>query len=194
MVSQLVLAARLLIGDVDGGLASAPPYSRMMTPPVPLSPLNRYPEWAREKELSGLIILKCVITVEGTVEGCEVIKSVPGLTEWAIENVTQTRFTPATLDGQPVRVSYAFNFNVKVSGRPQPRHGPVNWRPLLTREMSSACKAANARVCMDVALSFLHPDGGPRNPIAAAACWARPAKAGWSMRAGCSTSRSDRRG
>jgi len=27
--------------------------------------------------------------------------------------------------------------------------------------MSSACKAPNAQLCMEVALSFVHPDGGP---------------------------------
>jgi TonB family protein len=152
------------VDTADGGTAPSAVFGAAMTRPVPLTPLNRYPEWARGKELSGLIILKCVITVDGTIEGCEVIKSVPGLTEWAIENVTRTRFTPATFDGHPVRVSYIFRFDVKVRGRPQPRSGPVNWRPLLTPEMSSACKAANAEVCMDVALSFLHPDGGPAEP------------------------------
>jgi hypothetical protein len=110
-----------------------------------------------------LIILKCVIDVHGVIEDCEVLRSLPGVTEWAIGKLKAARFRPVTADGVPVRVSYVFSVSLSPSGvsAPRPANVPARWRPTPSPELVSTCTGPNAAVCRDAALSFLWPDAGP---------------------------------
>ncbi|HSP18030.1 MAG TPA: energy transducer TonB, partial [Myxococcaceae bacterium] len=158
----------------DGGARGTPEFSGAMTPPVALTPIN----WDFPKDAfirDGALSLKCVLDVDGRVDGCEVLRSLPGVTDLAIEKLRHARFSPVTLEGKPVRVSYVFNIFLSRDGPWRPEVKPLRWRPTPSPELKSACAAPNGQVCRRVALSFLHPDAGAPDPdragrLLAAAC------------------------
>jgi TonB family protein len=148
-------------GAGDAGVTAAPAFAGVMTRPVPLTPIDwRYPDEARVNNPRGVIILKCVIDEQGVVDDCQIIRSLPGVTEWAIRKLKETRYRPVTLDGKPIRVAYVFNIALRMNGEPRPAFKPARWRPTPSPELASHCTGPNAVVCRDVALSFLYPDAG----------------------------------
>ena len=101
-------AATFAATDPVGG----PVYDFMVdgpiTEPVRLDgPNPEYPEEARAARIQGVVVLRTTILADGTVGDVEVERGLPlGLTEAALAAIRQWRFTPATLDGQPVAVHY----------------------------------------------------------------------------------------
>ncbi len=64
-----------------------------------------YPEFAKKAEIEGQVILKCLIDTTGQVIFVEVIKSLHSLCDGAaIKAMSQWRYSPAKLDGDPVKV------------------------------------------------------------------------------------------
>jgi TonB family protein len=79
------------------------------------SPDPVYPEEARQARIQGVVILQTIIDTLGEVKNVRVLKGLPsGLTEAAIEAVTQWRFDPATLEGKPVAVYYMVTITFSV--------------------------------------------------------------------------------
>lgn len=75
-----------------------------------------YPEEARLARVQGVVILQTIINRQGEVTDIRVLKGLPsGLTEAAVSAVSQWRFRPATLEGEPVAVHYliTISFNVQ---------------------------------------------------------------------------------
>ena len=71
-----------------------------------------YTEKARQNQVSGTVILRCVLGANGTVFGFRVVNGLPdGLTEQAIRVARQIKFIPATKDGHPVSIWVAFEYN-----------------------------------------------------------------------------------
>ncbi len=71
-----------------------------------------YPELARRARLSGRVIVQAVILEDGTVTETEVLQcDHPGVgfEEAAIEAITQWRYEPARLYGEPVNVYFTVN-------------------------------------------------------------------------------------
>jgi TonB family protein len=65
-----------------------------------------YPQSAREAGIEGTVHLQGVISVEGTLVGLRVVSSNdPSLSVAAIEAVSQWRYRPAFLNGEPVAVT-----------------------------------------------------------------------------------------
>ncbi len=67
----------------------------------------RYPRRARSEGITGLVVVRLIIGVDGRVEPehTRVLRSIPALDEAAITAVNQWRFTPALgRQGRPVRV------------------------------------------------------------------------------------------
>ncbi len=90
------------------------PFLPGMTAPVRLSgPTLYYSAKAREDRVQGLMIVKCVITMEGKVTNCRVIKSLPHMENAIVEYFSQSRFTPATLEGKPLAVYYDFMVTIR---------------------------------------------------------------------------------
>lgn len=90
------------------------PYvSGNMTPPRLLSaaPLE-YTREAREARIEGLLIARCVITREGAVEGCRIIKGLPHMDEAVLSALETRRYAPVTYQGRPISVIY--NFHIKL--------------------------------------------------------------------------------
>lgn len=78
-------------------------------------PEPQYTEPARRAGSIGTVILRAVFAVDGSVRHILVIKALPnGLTEQAVKAAQRIRFTPATLNGQPVSmfVQLEYNFNL----------------------------------------------------------------------------------
>lgn len=64
-----------------------------------------YPSVARDARLSGRVILRAVVGLDGSVEQVEVVKSPNDLLTRAAESaLRQWRYRPATIRGKPVRV------------------------------------------------------------------------------------------
>jgi TonB family protein len=77
-------------------------------------PPARYTEAARSHQLSGTVVLHVKLNSDGTITDIWPDIALPdGLTGEAIKAARQIKFTPATIDGQPVsiwtRVAYTFN-------------------------------------------------------------------------------------
>jgi protein TonB len=106
-------------GGVVGGVLPAGParldFDDRMTPPVKLSgPNPRYTEKALEREVEGTMAVRCVVTTDGRVYGCRVLKGLPYMDQAAVEALEQRRYRPATLAGRPVEVSYDFKITLRL--------------------------------------------------------------------------------
>lgn len=73
----------------------------------------QYSETARRAGVSGMVILRAVLSSDGTVKHILVIRGLPyGLTQEAIQAARKIKFVPATKDGKPVsqfiQIEYGF--------------------------------------------------------------------------------------
>ena len=74
-----------------------------------------YPRLAQKIGVQGVVVLECTIDRFGIVRDSRVIRSPhPLLAESAIEAVTQWRFKPGTLNGQPVDVIFHLTVNFSI--------------------------------------------------------------------------------
>lgn len=111
-----------VVGGVAGGVVGTPPapatpvrmeFNDTMTPPKMMAGPNlQYTDKAREREVEGLMIVKCVITIEGAVHDCRVLQSLPFMDRAAIEALEKRRYSPALLQGKPVEVDYTFRIRL----------------------------------------------------------------------------------
>lgn len=79
------------------------------------NPGPSYSGMAKEEQITGTVILKCVFAADGTVTNIRVIQGLPhGLTERAIEAARKIKFIPATKDGKNVSMwmQLEYNFNL----------------------------------------------------------------------------------
>ncbi len=85
-----------------------------MTRPVFVSgPELTYTQMAMEREVEGLMVVKCVITVEGAVRDCRVLKGLPYMDSAIVDALEHRRYKPAVQNGKPVEVNYVFRVNLK---------------------------------------------------------------------------------
>lgn len=84
--------------------------ARVLSKPEP-----QYTEEARQKQITGTVILRGIFAANGTVIGIRAVSGLPaGLTERAIHAARQIKFTPAIKDGRPVSmfIQLEYNFNL----------------------------------------------------------------------------------
>jgi protein TonB len=110
-----------LIPGLTGGSGDGPtgtdvlPFGQGMTPPVPLDRRNiDYTPEARMAQVEGTLIARCVITVEGQVRECKVIKGVPHMNQAVVDALQSWRYRPVMYQGRPVSVSYVFTIRLKM--------------------------------------------------------------------------------
>ena len=78
--------------------------------------------------VSGLLIVRCILSVEGRAEDCRIVKPlVPALDREVLQWLAGSSWSPVTLDGKPQRVSYVFNFNFRLE-RAAPAKAPPGGR------------------------------------------------------------------
>jgi len=107
-------------GDVLGGVAGNGPV--MPPPPKPEAPqrvtvggqvqaaklINKvppsYPEVAKSARVTGTVVLHAVISKDGGIQRLQLVSGPPLLAKAAMDAVTQWRYRPTVLNGQPVEV------------------------------------------------------------------------------------------
>ncbi len=108
-----------VIGGMAGGAiggAAAPArleFNDTMAPPVFVSgPNPEYTKQALMHEVDGLMIVKCVITVDGRVHDCRVLRSLPFMDRAVVDALEHRRYKPATLGGKALEVDYTFRIRL----------------------------------------------------------------------------------
>jgi periplasmic protein TonB len=105
-----------VVGGVLGGQRNgALPFGLGMTRPTQIA--GEPPQYSREAlaaRVQGKVLVKCVITVQGAIQDCKVIKGVPMLDQITLESLRKSRFTPVMYQGRPEAVQYLFTFNFKL--------------------------------------------------------------------------------
>ena len=102
-----------VIGGVLGGTGntlSSIPFGEGMVPPKPLES-NPQIEYTREAILArveGKAIVNCVVTVEGKLERCKLIKGLPMMNDVIMRVFPTWRYTPVLMQGRPISVTYNF--------------------------------------------------------------------------------------
>jgi len=99
----------------DPGPREVLPFGEGMTRPTLLQsgrPIT-YTREAIAARVEGVSIVRCVITSEGAVERCKVIKPLPFMDDAVVEHLQSQRFQPATYQGKAVSVGY--NFSVRLT-------------------------------------------------------------------------------
>jgi protein TonB len=76
-----------------------------------------YTREALEAGVEGTLIARCVLTAEGRVTGCRILKGLPHLNRSVLETLEHQRYTPVTLAGEPIPVAYVFRFHMRLPGR-----------------------------------------------------------------------------
>lgn len=76
----------------------------------------RYTEAARRIKVQGAVILDAVIDENGVVKDIKVLKSLGfGLTDAAVDAVSQWRYEPTRINGRPVAVAFSLTVTFQVS-------------------------------------------------------------------------------
>jgi len=90
-------------------------FDNSMTPPVLVSgPKLEYTQQALEREVEGVMVVECVVAVDGAVHGCRVLRSLPFMDRAVVENLERRRYKPATLGGKPLDVQYTFTIRLRL--------------------------------------------------------------------------------
>lgn len=80
--------------------------AEVSTPPVPIAKtMPAYPEDARKQGIEAIVVVKFVVGEDGRVEDPKVVKGHPLFDELVLAAVRTWTFTPATLEGRPVRMT-----------------------------------------------------------------------------------------
>ncbi|HEX8172803.1 MAG TPA: energy transducer TonB [Thermoanaerobaculia bacterium] len=91
-----------------GGNVKAPTIKRRVDP--------MYTDIARRARLQGFVIIEAVIDRQGNVTDARIIKGLGmGLDETALNALRQWKFSPGTLNGQPVPVYYNLTINFQLN-------------------------------------------------------------------------------
>ena len=107
-------------GSTDGAGAVAarePPefdQASMARPVFVSGPDLAYTRRAFEREVEGLMIVKCVVTADGMVRDCHVAKGLPYMDDAVVQALERRRYRPATLGGKPIEVKYVFRINLRL--------------------------------------------------------------------------------
>ncbi len=112
-----------IAGGIVGGIPVAPP---PLPPPPPEKPIRiggqvtapallyrvepKYPDFAAQAQIEGLVILEATVDTEGRVQSVEVLRSHGLLDQAAVDAVKQWRYSPLVLNGKP----YPFILTVTV--------------------------------------------------------------------------------
>lgn len=97
-------------------LAHKPPISHMMEGNLIFRVQPDYPDLARRARIQGLVMLRAVISREGTIENLQVLSGHPMLVQAAVKAVQQWRYRPYVLNGEPVEVETQVTVKFVLSG------------------------------------------------------------------------------
>jgi protein TonB len=75
-----------------------------------------YPVLARTARIQGAVLLQAVISKAGAIENLKVLAGHPMLVRAALEAVSQWRYRPYILNGEPVEVETLITVNFSLAG------------------------------------------------------------------------------
>lgn len=70
------------------------------------------PREALLARVEGLIVAKCIVTADGDVTHCKMIKTLPHMDEAVLSNLESRKYKPAIYQGRAVSVWYTFTFRI----------------------------------------------------------------------------------
>jgi protein TonB len=83
------------------------PFMDGMTRPNLLSKVDpEYTREARDANVAGLFIGKCVIGTDGMLKRCKIVKGLPMMDQAVLSALTKWKYTPVIYQGKPVSVEY----------------------------------------------------------------------------------------
>jgi protein TonB len=102
-------------GGANSGESTVLPFMDGMTRPQLLSMIEpEYTREARDSNVKGLFVAKCVITTQGTLQRCRVVKGLPMMDQAVLAAISQWRYSPVVYQGKPVAVDYVIQ--VRLAG------------------------------------------------------------------------------
>jgi protein TonB len=75
-----------------------------------------YPTIARQARVQGQVVLRAMISREGTIENLQVLSGHSMLVRAAVNAVQQWRYRPYVLNGEPIEVETEVKVNFVLSG------------------------------------------------------------------------------
>jgi periplasmic protein TonB len=75
-----------------------------------------YPPLARQARIQGTVVLRAVISKDGSIEGLTLVSGHPMLVQSALEAVKQWKYRPYLLNGEPVEVDTEVQVNFTLAG------------------------------------------------------------------------------
>ncbi len=75
-------------------------------------PDPEYTQKALEHEVEGVMLVKCVLTVEGAVHSCRVRKSLPFMDRAVVDALERRRYKPYMLNGKPAEIDFTFKIKL----------------------------------------------------------------------------------
>ena len=101
------------LGAGPGG--SILPFGEGMTrPELTTGETPRYTREALAAEVQGTMLVKCVITVGGTLENCRIIKALPHMEKAVLDALSTWRYKPVHYQGRPVAVDYLIQIRLVI--------------------------------------------------------------------------------
>jgi periplasmic protein TonB len=104
------------IGGVVGGTGVAPPRVDLDDSEVRLVKLSgpdpAYTSQALEREVEGTMVVRCLVTIDGHVRECRVLKSLPFMDRAVIDALECRVYQPYAPKGQAVEVNYTFRIRL----------------------------------------------------------------------------------
>jgi len=95
--------------------AQAVEFDPSMTAPAMVSgPAPEYTQDALERGVEGSMEVRCVVTAEGNVRACKVVKGLPFMNAAVVDALQKRTYRPATAQGKPVDVYYKFTLRLKL--------------------------------------------------------------------------------
>ncbi len=92
---------------VASGDATVLPFMDGMTRPALVSKVDpEYTREARDASVAGLILTKCVITTEGRLQRCRIVKGIPLMDQAVLAALSRWRYSPVMYQGKPTAVEY----------------------------------------------------------------------------------------
>lgn len=102
-----------VVGSTGSGGGGRLEFNDTMTPPAKVSgPNPEYTRQALDHEVEGLMMIKCVVTIEGVVKDCRVLRGLPFMDRAVVEALERRRYKPALLFNRPVEVDYTFKIRL----------------------------------------------------------------------------------
>jgi len=84
-------------------------------PRLLFAPDPEYPSLARMSRLSGVVVIDAIIDDHGDVKGMRVVSGHPLLIQAALKAVSQRKYEPTILDGEPTAIALEVQITFSVS-------------------------------------------------------------------------------